>query len=78
MKKNVFSWFEHFEQMSEERMTKTISDGKVSGKGDSGTSVDLRKQNIKDTRGRSPKKHEDPPEGRYEEIDDIGRGERGM
>ena len=27
--------------------------------------------------GRSRKKHEDPPEGMYEEVDDSGRGERG-
>ena len=33
---------------------------------------------IKDTRGRSRKKHEDPPKGMYEEVDDSGRGERGM
>ena len=28
--------------------------------------------------GRSRKKHEDPPDGMYEEVDDSGRGERGM
>ena len=33
---------------------------------------------IKDTGGRSRKKHEVPPEGIYEEVDDNGRGERGM
>ena len=27
---------------------------------------------------KSRKKHEDPPEGMYEEVDDSGRGERGM
>ena len=32
MKKNVFSWLEHVEQMSEERMAKETYDGKVSGK----------------------------------------------
>ena len=26
---------------------------------------------------RSSKKHESPPEGMYEEVDDSGRGERG-
>ena len=31
-----------------------------------------------DTGGRSRKKHEDPPKGVYEEVDDSGRGERGM
>ena len=33
---------------------------------------------IEDTGGRSTKKHEDPPEGMYEEVHDSGRGERGM
>ena len=42
------------------------------------TSVDLRKHSIKDIGGRSRKKHEDPPEGMYEEVDNSGRGERGM
>ena len=41
------------------------------------TSVDLQKHSIKDTRGRSRKKHEDPSEGMYEEFDDSRRGERG-
>ena len=39
---------------------------------------DLRKHRIRDTGGRSRKKHENPPEGMYEEVDDSGRGERGM
>ena len=30
-----------------------------------------------DTGGRSRKKHEDPPMGMYEEVDDNGRGGRG-
>ena len=34
--------------------------------------------NIKDTGGRTRKKHEDPPKGMYEEVDDSGRGERGI
>ena len=38
----------------------------------------LRKHSIKDTGGRSCKKHENLPEGMYEEVDDSGRGERGM
>ena len=42
------------------------------------TSVDLRKHSIEDTGGRSRKKHEDPPKGMYEEVDDSGRGERSM
>ena len=42
------------------------------------TSVDLRKQNIKDTGERSRKKQEDVPEGMYEEVIDSERGERGM
>ena len=42
------------------------------------TSVDLRKYNIKDTGGKSRKKHEDPSEDIVEEVDDSGRGERGM
>ena len=32
------------------------------------TSVDLRKYSIKDTGGRSRKKHEDAPEGMYEKL----------
>ena len=32
MKKNLLSWFWHVERMSDERMTKKIYDGKVSGK----------------------------------------------
>ena len=40
--------------------------------------VDLRKRSTKDTGGRSREKHDDPPEGMYEEVDDSGRGERGM
>ena len=40
--------------------------------------VDLRKHSIKGIKGRSRKKHEDRPEGMYEEVDDSGRGERGM
>ena len=39
---------------------------------------DLRKHSIKDTGGKSYKKHEDSPEGMYEEVDNSGRGERGM
>ena len=38
--------------------------------------MDLQKHSIKDTGGRSRKKHEDPPKGMYEEVDDSGRGER--
>ena len=34
--KNVLSWFGHVERMSDERMTKKIYDGKVSGKIDRG------------------------------------------
>ena len=41
-------------------------------------SVDLRKHSIRDTGGRSRKKHEDLPEGIYEEVDDSGRGESGI
>ena len=40
--------------------------------------MDLRKHSINDTGGRSRKKHEDPAEGMYDEVDDSGRGERGM
>ena len=32
MKKNVLNWFGHVERISDERMAKTIYDGKVSGK----------------------------------------------
>ena len=42
------------------------------------SSVDLQKHNIKDTGGRSRKKHEDTLEVMYEEVGDSGRGERGM
>ena len=44
------------------------------------TSVDLRKhtRSINDAGGRSGKKHEDYPKGMYDEVDDTGRGERGM
>ena len=37
-------------------------------------SIDLRKHSFKDTGVRSRKKHEDPPDGMYEEVDDSGRG----
>ena len=42
------------------------------------TSVDLRKHSITDTEEKSRKKHEDLPEGMYEEVNDSGRGERDM
>ena len=46
----------------------------MSGKrGRERTSVDLRKRSVKDTGGRSRKKHKDP-DGMYEEVDDSGRG----
>ena len=35
-------------------------------------------ERMSDERKRSRKKHEDPPEGMYEEVDDSGRGKRGM
>ena len=35
--------------------------------------VDLRKHSIKDTGGRSRKKHEDRPAGKYEKVEDSGR-----
>ena len=38
----------------------------------------LRKHSIKDTGGRSRKKHGDALEGMYEEVVDTRRGERGM
>ena len=68
MNKNVLSWFGHVERMSDERIAKKIYDGKI----------DLWKHSIKDTGGRSRKKHEDLPESMYKEIHDDGRGERGM
>ena len=46
----------------------------MSGERGRETSVDLQKHSIKDTEGRSRKKHEDP-KGIYEEVDDSGRGE---
>ena len=66
MKKNVLSWFGHVERMSDERMTKKIYDGKVSGKRGRGRPR-LTFENLRD-----------PPKGMYEEVDDSGRGERGM
>ena len=63
--------------MSDARMAKKNYDGKVSVKRGR-TSIDLRKHNIKDTGGRLCKKHENPPEGMYEEVDDSGRDEKGM
>ena len=78
MKKNVLSWFGHVERMSDERMAKKIYDGKVSGKRGRRRSRLTFENSIKDTGGRSRKKHEDPPEGMYEKVDDSGRGERGM
>ena len=59
-------------------MAKKIYDGKVSGKRGRGRPRLTLENIIKDTGGRSRKKHEEPPEGVYEEVDDSGRGERGM
>ena len=78
MKKNMLSWFGHVERMSDERMAKKIYDGKVSGKRSRWRSRLTFENSIKDTGGRSRKKHEDLPEGIYKEIHDNGRGERGM
>ena len=33
---------------------------------------DERNHSIKDTGGKSRKKHKEPPEGMYEEVDDSG------
>ena len=33
---------------------------------------------VSDTEGRSRQNNEEPVEGIYEEVDDSGRGERGM
>ena len=62
--------------MSDEKMTKKIYDGKVCGNSGRGRPC-LTFVSIKDTRGRSLKKHEDPQRA-YEEVDDSGRGKRGM
>ena len=56
IEKNVLSWFGHHERMSDERMAKNIYCGKVSGK----------------RQGETSQKHEDPPKGMYEEVDDNG------
>ena len=40
--------------------------------------VDLLKHSILNTGGRSPKKHEDPSKGMYEDVDERGRRERSM
>ena len=50
----------------DERMTKKTYDGKVSGKrGRARPRLTFAKHSIKDTGGRSHKKHENPPEGMY-------------
>ena len=54
-------------------------DGKVSGKrGRWKPRLTFEKNSIKDTGGRPRKKHKDPSDGMYEEVDDSGRGERGL
>ena len=79
MKKNVLSWFGHVEQISDERMVKKIYDGKVSGKIGRGRPwLTFENTVLKTTGGRSRKTHEDSTEGMYEEVDDSGRGERGI
>ena len=60
MKKNVLSWFGHVERMSDQRMAKEIYDGKVSGKRGRKRSRLTFENSIKDTGGRSRKKHEEP------------------
>ena len=59
-------------------MAKKISDGKVSRKRDRGRPRLTFKNSIKHIGRKSRKKHEDPAEGMYEEVDDSGQGERGM
>ena len=78
MKKNVLSWFGHVERMSDERTAKQIYDRKMSCNRGRGRPLLTFKNSIKDTGGRSRKKHEDSPEDMYEEVDDSGRGERAM
>ena len=53
IKKNVLSWFGHFERMSDERMAKKFYDGKVNGKSSRGrprltfeNTVQIQIQNI--------------------------------
>ena len=79
MKKNILSWFGHVERMSDERIAKKIYNGKVSGKRGRGRPR-LTFENIvsKILEQKSRKKHEYPLEGTYEEVDESGRGKRGM
>ena len=77
MKKNVLSWFGHVEEMSDERMAKKIYDGKVSGKrGRVRPRLTFENTVLKILEEGHVKRT--PPEGIYEEVDDNGRGERGM
>ena len=65
------------ERMSDERMAKKIYHGKASGKRDRGRLRLTFRNSIRDTWGMSRNNHKDPQE-MYEEVDDSGRGERGM
>ena len=62
-------------------MAKKIYDGNVSGKRGRGTGrlrMTFKNNSIKDIGGRSRKNREDPSEVMNGEVDDSGRGERGM
>ena len=83
-KNNVLSQFRHLKRMGDERMAKKIQEGKVNPvlpqlllplvREVGENSVDLRKHIIKGTKGRPHNKHEDPPEGLYEEVDNSEHG----
>ena len=79
MKKNVVSWFGYVERMSDERMPKKTFNGNVSGKRGWGRPrLTFENTVSKILEERQRKTHEDPPKSTYEEVDDSGRGERGL
>ena len=78
MKNNVLRSFGHIEQMSDERMKIRCMMEKWMVREVEEDLSGPAKKKIKDTEGRWRKKHEDPHEGIYEEVDDRGRGKIGM
>ena len=70
MKRNVLNWFGHVERKNDERIAKKIYDGEMSSKRGRGRPQLTFKNTVP--------KNKDPPESMYEEIDDSGRGERGI
>ena len=68
IKKNLLSWFGHIERICDVKMAKKIYDGKVSDKRGRGKPW-LTFENIV---------LKILEEGMYDEVDESGRGERGM